>query len=174
MGVVADIGRTWMRGPRDVVRAHLAQGPQEARALAFLMLGCALAFLAQWPRLAREAHLEGAEFERLLAYALVGWLMAWPLLFYLAAWIGHGVSRALGGRGSSGDARMALFWSWLAASPMGLLTGALAGLTGASLATNAAGVAWIAVVAGFWWRAQRAAALGSDVASDVGPDGHAA
>lgn len=160
MGVAADIGRTWARGPREVVRAHVDRGPDEAKALAFLMTGCGLVFLAQWPRLAREAHLEGVEIERLVAYAMLGWLMVWPLAFYLVALIAHVASRALGGQGTSFGARFALFWSWLAAVPLGLVTGLLAGLTGPTVVTNAAGVVWLATFAGFWWLAQREAGAG--------------
>lgn len=158
MGVVADIGRSLRHGPRAVVREQLAQGPNEARAFAFLMIGCALVFVAQWPRLMRTAQLEGDDFTRLAAYAMLGWLMIWPLAFYLVAGLTHAVSRALGGQGTAFAARLAMFWSWLAASPLGLLTGVLAGFTGASAVTNLAGLLWIAVFAAFWWQAQREAA----------------
>ncbi|EYD76644.1 hypothetical protein Rumeso_01602 [Rubellimicrobium mesophilum DSM 19309] len=157
MGVVADIGRSFRHGPRAVVREHLAQGPNEPRALAFLMIGCTLIFVAQWPRLMREAQLTGDDFARLVAYALLGWLTIWPLVFYGLAWLTHAVSRALGGQGTPFGARLAMFWSWLAASPLGLLTGAVAGFTGASVATNLAGILWVAVFVAFWWLAQQEA-----------------
>ena len=59
MGVAADIGRSLRHGPRAVMRDQLAQGINEPRALAVLMLGCALIFVAQWPRLMREARAKG-------------------------------------------------------------------------------------------------------------------
>lgn len=160
MGVAADIGRSLRHGPRAVVREHLAQGPNEARVLAFLMIGCALVFVAQWPGLMRTAQLTGDDFTRLVAYSMFGWLMIWPLAFYILAGLTHAVSRALGGQGTAFGARLAMFWSWLAAAPLGLLTGALAGFTGNSIATNLAGILWIAVFAVFWWQSQREAARG--------------
>jgi hypothetical protein len=166
MGVAADIGRSLRHGPRAVVREHLAQGPNEARALAFLMIGCALVYLAQWPRLEREALANrslpsgGPEFDQLAGTALFGWLMLLPLVFYFVAGVTHLLSRAMGGQGTPFGARLAMFWSWLAAAPLGLLTGALTGFTGGSLLSNLAGVLWIAVFAAFWWQAQREAARG--------------
>ncbi|HVG49461.1 MAG TPA: YIP1 family protein [Rubellimicrobium sp.] len=158
MGVAADILRSLRHGPRVVVREQLAQGPNESRALAFLMIGCALIFVAQWPRLMREAQLTGDDFTRLVAYALLGWLAIWPLVFYGLATVAHALSRAMGGQGTPFGARLAMFWSWLAAAPLGLLTGVLAGFTGASLLTNLAGASWIIVFAAFWWQSQREAA----------------
>ncbi len=71
----------------------------------------------------------------------------------------HLASRALGGRGTSATARLALFWSWLAAAPLALLTGLLGGLLGPQTA-DLAGILWIAVFAAFWWLSQREAARG--------------
>ena len=160
MGVAADIGRSFRTGPVPVVREHLARGVDESRSLVFLMLGCLLVLVGQWPRHARTVQIEGDEFSRLVAYDILAWMVIWPLVFYFLAWVTHGLSRATGGRGSAAGARLALFWAWLAASPLGLLTGMLAGFTGGSVFTNLAGIAWLAVFAGFWWLSQREAAQG--------------
>ena len=158
MGVTADIRRSLAQGPRQVVREHLARGVSESRALAFLMIGCGLVFVAQWPRLMRIARVEGDEFARLVAYALLGWMIIWPLVFYAVAGVTHVVSRLMGGQGTGYGARLALFWSWLAAAPLGLLTGLLAGLTGSAALANGAGVLWMGVFVAFWWLAQKEAA----------------
>jgi len=155
MGVAADILRSLRHGPRAVVREQLAQGPNESRALAFLMIGCALVFVAQWPRLMREAQLTGDDFTRLVAYALLGWLTIWPLAFYGLSALAHAISRGTGGQGTPFGARIALFWSWLASSPLALLTGLLAGLTGASVLTNLAGALWMLIFVAFWALSQR-------------------
>jgi hypothetical protein len=162
MGVAADIGRSLRHGPVAVMREHLARGENEARALAFLMLGCFLVFVAQWPRHARTVRLEGDEFARLVAYDILAWLVIWPLVFYALAALTHLVSRSLGGRGTPATARLALFWSWLAASPLALLTGLLGGVTGSAALANAAGILWVAVFAAFWWLSQREAARGPE------------
>jgi hypothetical protein len=157
MGLVADIVRSLRYGPRAVVREQLDQGANESRVLAFLMIGCALIFVAQWPRLMREAQLTGDDFTRLVAYALLGWLAIWPLVFYGLATLAHAVSRAMGGQGTPFGARLAMFWSWLAAAPLGLLTGAVAGFTGASVLTNLMGAAWLLVFVALWGLSQREA-----------------
>lgn len=183
MGVAADIGTSLRHGPRAVVRRQLAQGPNEARALAFLMIGCFLVALAQLPALARDASagVEGLlvtplargippEYRTLdvfLAYTVLSWLIIVPLVFFGLAILVHAVSRAFGGQGTPFGARLALFWSWLAASPLALVTGALAGFTGPSVITNLAGIFWIAVFGAFWWQAQREAAEAGQVQHGV-------
>ena len=159
MGIVADIGRTYREGPAPVTREHLARGVVEARSLAFLMIGCFLVFLAQWPRHARTVQETGDELARLVAYDFLAWLVIWPLVFYFLAWVTYGVSRALGGQGTTGTARLAMFWSWVAASPLALLAGVLGGLFGPR-AADLPGILWIALFAAFWWLSQREAARG--------------
>jgi hypothetical protein len=140
------------------MREHLGRGVLEARSLAFLIIGCLLVFVAQWPRHARTVQMSGDEFARLAAYDILAWLVIWPLVFYFLAWITYVVSRATGGRGTTGTARLAMFWSWLAASPLALLTGIAFGATGPSVLTNLAGLTWVAVFGTFWWQSQREAA----------------
>ena len=70
MSVTADITATY-RGPGRVMAKLLAMGQREDRALALLMAGCAVVFIAQMPRLAREAHLSGQELNILLGGALL-------------------------------------------------------------------------------------------------------
>lgn len=160
MGATADILRSYAR-PLAPIREHLARGPVESRSLAFLMVGCIVVFVAQWPQLARVAQLEGEPFDRLVAYSLLAWLFFAPLLLYGLALLGHGVSRLLGGRGTSAEARLALFWAWLTATPLAMLTGILSALTGNSLPTNAAGALWIGAFLAFWALNQREAGRGA-------------
>lgn len=157
MGVAADIVRSYRQGPLPVIREHLARGVVEARSLAFLMIGSLLVFVAQWPRHARTVQEMGDELARLVAYDFLAWLVIWPLAFYFLAWVVHLVSRATGGRGTMAAARLAMFWSWLAAAPLALVTGLLGGLLGPR-AADLAGILWIAVFAAFWWLSQREAA----------------
>lgn len=166
MGVSADIARTYRQGPAPVIRDHLAHGVVEARSLAFLMLGCFLGWLAQLPRFVQEgasnrlADPPGAEFSQLAGSGFFIWMMFLPLIFYFFAWVAHLASYALGGQGTSATARLAMFWSWVAASPLVLLSGVAYAFTGASALTNIIGVLWLAVFAAFWWLSQREAARG--------------
>ena len=148
MAVTTDIVASY-RGPRRVVRRLLAAGANEGRALAILMAGCAVTFVAQWPRLAREAHFSGEDVYPLLGGALLAWLFIAPLAFYALAFAAHLACRALGGAGDGFAARMALFWSWLAASPLLLLNGLVAGFIGPGPALTLVGALWLGVFAWF-------------------------
>lgn len=164
MALVEDIWMTWRRGPSPVIARRLAEGPHEARFLAILMLGCALAWLSQWPRFRREAiegPLDGPDFGQLAGIGLFTWLMVLPLVFYLLAGLAHLASRGLGRSGPSWGTRLALFWAWLAAVPAGLLAGFAYGVSGPSLATNLLGVLWVGAFLWFWFVAQRTAVLSS-------------
>lgn len=159
MPVTRDIVATYRR-PRKVMHRLLSMGTREDRALAILMAGCAVMFIAQWPRLAREAHLTGQELNPLLGSALLAWVFVAPLIFYALAMISHLIARAVGGRGTGFGARMALFWSFLAASPLILLHGLVAGFIGPGPELQAVGVLWCIVFLWFWVQNLREAEWG--------------
>lgn len=149
MSVTADILRTY-RAPRQVLRDRIGPRAREDRALATLVAACVLIFVAQWPRLAREAHLDPAiGLDQRLASALYGWLFLAPLAFYaLSILVVLGLRVA--GTGASGYAvRMALFWGLLAASPLFLATGLAAG-PGAGAAPALTGIAALVALVVFW------------------------
>ena len=148
MAVSSDIIRTW-RSPRAVMRDLLAMGQREDRAVAYLMAGCLLIFIAQWPRLSRVAFLTGDEFDRLVAYELLSWLIIWPLVLYLVAAIIHLARWVIWRKGAPWTARLALFWAVLAASPMGLLYGLMAGFLGSGTGTDLVGGIWLGAMAIF-------------------------
>ncbi|WP_375227721.1 YIP1 family protein [Roseobacter sp. S98] len=149
MPVTRDIPATY-RGPGRVVRRLLAAGHREDRALAYLMAGCVLMFLAQLPRLAREAHLTGQELNMLMGASLMAWVFIAPLILYCVAALSHIAAKLMRGRGSWYSARIALFWALLAASPLVLLNGLVAGFIGPGIELQIVGFAWIAVFAWFW------------------------
>ena len=136
MPVTNDIVRTWRR-PRAVMRDLLAQGRREDRAIVYLMVSCFLIFVAQWPRLRRVA--EGFEpspwpadmnFEGMMTYTFFGAVIILPLFMYGVAALSHLVAKILGGKGSWYTARLALFWTLLATSPLFLFYGLVRGLIG--------------------------------------------
>jgi len=131
MALTTEIVRTY-RAPRAVMRRLLAQGPREDRAIAYLMGACLVIFVGQWPRLRREALMapEGPPFEALVGAALFGWVFIMPLVFYGIAALSHVVARLFGGQGAWWSARIALFWTLLAVSPLMLFYGMVAGLVG--------------------------------------------
>ncbi|SDC86771.1 YIP1 family protein [Ruegeria marina] len=149
MPVTADIVASY-RGPGRVMRRLLDMGQREDRALAFVMAFCVIAFVAQMPALARRAHLEQQELEMMMGGALLGSVIILPLLLYSIALISHWVARILGGHGSAYAARLALFWSLLASTPLVLLNGLVAGFIGPGPVLSAVGLLWMAVFLWFW------------------------
>ena len=131
MAVTTEILRTY-RAPRDVLRRLLAAGQREDRAVAFVMAACFVIFIAQWPRLSRAAALDpdAPPLEAQVMGTFFAWVLAAPLLFYALAALSHVVARMLGGRGTWYGARIALFWTLLAVSPLMLLHGLVAGFFG--------------------------------------------
>jgi hypothetical protein len=155
MSVVRDIMATYRR-PGRVVARRLAMGQREDRALATLMAGCFVVFIAQWPRLARQAHFQGEELNMLLGSTLLAWVFIMPLFLYVMAFVVHIVLRAFGGRGSSYGSRLALFWALLASTPVMLFWGLVAGFIGASPILSIVGIGWLLLFAWFWLAALRA------------------
>lgn len=136
MPVTTDIVRTWRR-PRAVIRDLLAQGRREDRAVVYLMVSCFLIFVSQWPRLRRVA--EGYEpspwpaevnFEGMMTYTFFAAVIVLPLVMYGLAALSHLVAKLFGGQGSWFGARLALFWTLLATSPIILFFGLVRGLIG--------------------------------------------
>lgn len=130
MAVTLDILRAW-RDPKGLLRQKLGAGQREDRAFAVLMGACALVFVAQWPRLSREAfYRPDVPFEARLGGALMAVMFLLPLILYLLAALSHLLARVVGGKGSWFSARLALFWALLAVSPLMLLHGLVAGFLG--------------------------------------------
>ncbi len=149
MSLIGNIGATW-RGPRRVMARMLEAGEREDRALALVMGGCTGMFLADWPRLARQSFVTGEDLQMLLGGSLLGLVFILPLFLYLLAALSHLVMRVLGGRGTWFGARLALFWALVAAMPLMLLHGLVAGLIGPGAAKSAVGLLWLGVFLWFW------------------------
>lgn len=149
MPVTSDLVATY-RNPRRVARRLIGLGPREDRALVILIAACVLVYVAQWPRLAREAHFTGQELNPMLGGALLAWIFFAPLILYALALISHWVLRVLGGRGSAFGARIALFWAFLAASPIILLRGLVAGFVGPGPGLQAVDLLWVLIFLWFW------------------------
>ncbi len=163
MAVTTDIVRTW-RGPRVVMRELLAHGRREDRAVAYVIAACLLIFVAQGPRLSRQAAgfdlapgAETRDITELLSYELFAWLMIWPLLLYGIAAITHVLAKIVGGKGTFYSARLALFWALLASTPVLLLYGLMAGFVGPGLQTQVVGGIWVLSFGWMWLQCLREA-----------------
>ncbi len=149
MAVTRNISATY-RGPGRVVTGLLALGQREDRALAYLMAGCLVVFIAQMPRLAREAHLNGDDLNMMMGATLLAWVFIAPLGFYCLAGISHLIAKLFRGKGTHYGARLALFWALLASSPLMLLNGLVAGFIGPGLELRIVGFLWFTVFMWFW------------------------
>ena len=150
MSIALDIVRTY-RTPRDVLRRRIGSTEREDRALAILMGACFLIFVAQWPRLSREAFLDDTmEINGLMAGALFGWVIIAPLFFYTLALLVHWGLVAFRRPSTGYMSRVALFWALLAAAPMWLLSGLLTGFIGETPATSMVAVLALGSFLVFW------------------------
>lgn len=157
MSVSSDILATY-RGPGAVMRRRLEGGTREDRALAFLMAGCVLMFVARWPVLARESYLQNTDLQMELGGTLLGVVFILPLILYGLAFVGQLVMRALGRPVGAYPARLALFWALLASTPLALLHGLTGGFVGPGPARDIVGVLWCVAFLWFWVSGLRAAA----------------
>lgn len=149
MPVTTDIVQSYRR-PRAVMRRLLAAGQREDRAIAILFAGCVILFVSQWPWRAREAHLTGTELIQLISSDIFALLFLLPLLMYGIGALSHIVARIFGGKGGWYAARLALFWSLLASSPLIVLSGLMKGFLGNGLEYSIVGAVWFAVFVIFW------------------------
>lgn len=130
MAITRDIARTY-RAPGRVLAELASRDRREGRLLFYLMLGCALAFVAQWPRLARQAQMDpSVPFDGLMTGALFGLVFIVPLVAYAVAGVIGLVLRLVGRPVAGFDLRLALFWSFLAVMPLMLLQGLVQGIIG--------------------------------------------
>ena len=149
MSVVRDLAATW-RAPVATQRRRIATAT-EPTALAVLMGACALIFVAQWPRLARDAYLAPeVPLDARIGGALLGWIFIVPLVFYLVAAITCGAARLFGGGRRGLAHRVALFWALFASVPAWLFQGLVAGLVGPGAGLTLAGLVVVAAFLGFW------------------------
>lgn len=143
MSVVQNIVRTY-RQPIAVIKRIAIPEAAEARSLAYLMGGCVLAFVSQWPALARQSYLRGDELNLLLSASLMGWLFVMPLVFYVITIVMVFAQRIFGRKVSSSAMRAGVFWSFFAASPLMLLFGLVSGFIGDGIAKQLVGLLWFA------------------------------
>jgi len=149
MSVLQDVLKSY-RTPRAVFRKRLGVGPREDRALAVLMGACVLVFIAQMPRLARNAYENGDDLNMLMGATLLAWVFIMPLALYAIGTLTHIVARTFGGQGTGYGARFALFWGLLCATPLWLLWGLVAGFMGPGIQKTIIGMIALLAFLVFW------------------------
>ncbi|GLQ26709.1 YIP1 family protein [Sulfitobacter pacificus] len=156
MPATRDIVATY-RGPGKVMRRLLGEGAREDRALIYLMIGCLMVFVAQTPRLARQAFETGENLQMLMGASLMAWMFIAPLLLYALGALTFLLARVARADISNYGARLALFWALLASSPVMLLWGLTAGFIGPGAQMTVVGFCWFALFMWFWIAGFRAA-----------------
>jgi len=145
MSVSSDILRSY-RAPREVVRRLRLGSRREARILVYLIIACGLFFVAQWPSIARAAHLDDTQpFEARMSGALFGVMFMAPLVFYALAGVMTLIMRPFVAHLDGFDVRFALFWALLVVSPLSLLQGLVTGIIGQGPEAMLTGVVIFAV-----------------------------
>ena len=143
MALTTDILASYRR-PRSVLRRLLGDR-REARILVYLMLGCWLIFIAQWPRLARESFLDpSVSQDDRMAGALLGWIFFAPLGFYAIAGVLWLIMR-LFGPVDAFALRLGIFWAVLASAPLFLIYGLAIGFIGPGVQSLVLGLPALAV-----------------------------
>lgn len=160
MSVSTDILESYT-APGRVMARKLAQGPREDRALATLMGALGIIFVGQWPGLIRAGRLDPSiPVDARIGGALMALMFLMPLIAYGLAALIRIVARAFGGKGSWFSARLALFWSMLAVSPLMLIQGLVLGLMGPGPLLSVVQGVVLAAFLWLWINAMRVAEKG--------------
>ena len=141
MSVVSNVLYTY-RSPSKAFERMYARPDSEATSLGYLMGACFLTYVAQWPYLARQAHLEEFNLQTSLAASLLAWLLIAPLLLYTLAIVLYFFHKFFKGSKTSAQIRVGLFWSFLAATPLMMLFGLVKGFLGHGTAESIVGFFW--------------------------------
>ncbi|GAA6207560.1 YIP1 family protein [Cognatishimia sp. WU-CL00825] len=150
MSIVRDILATY-RGPRSVFARRFNTAPREDRALALIMAACGVIFVAQWPKVAREAHFTGQELNPLMGGQLLLWVFIMPLFFYVISILVQIVMRFMSIGISGYASRGALFWALLSITPIALFRGLIGGFIGAGPVYDAIGLISFTCFFWFWY-----------------------
>ena len=148
MSVVSNVLYTY-RSPSKAFELMYSRPASEATSLGYLMGACFLTYVAQWPYLARQAHLEEFNLQTSLAASLLAWLLIAPLLLYTLAIVLYFFHKLFKGSKSSAQIRMGLFWSFLAATPIMMLFGLVKGFLGDGTAESIVGFFWFVALSYF-------------------------
>lgn len=150
MALTQDIFATY-RGPGRIMARFLGQGRNEVRALLFALIAGVLMFVAVTPYQAREAQLDPeVPLQARMYWSAFFYILIVPILIYLVAalvWVLARIAR----RGITGyHIRFTLIWALLAATPVTLVLGLVAGFVGPGPALQITGLIWVAIFGWFW------------------------
>jgi Na+/H+-dicarboxylate symporter len=149
MALTRDIVAMWRR-PGTVWDRLIAAGRREDLALTHALVGGVVHFIAASPAAARTSYIDPAvPVEARLFWQALLFVFVLPLIVWLCTMLVGGIAGLLGRRQLGYQLRLTLFWSLLAAAPMALLLGLVAGLIGPGGQMQLVAGLWIVAFGGF-------------------------
>ena len=122
MSAVINISKTYYK-PIQTYSKLFASGASEKDNLGYLVGGCVVSFVAQWPVQSRQAFTSQQPIDELMGAILLSTLFLLPLVFYFCA-------KILGSNILAVELRLIIFWAYLATAPILLLVGLVEGFLG--------------------------------------------
>ena len=148
MSLVTNISKTYYK-PIQTYSKMFAAGASEKENLAYLVGGCVISFVAQWPAQSRQAFINQQPVNELMGAILLSNLFLLPLIFYLASAVIFIFAKIFRSAISGIELRLIIFWAYLAATPVLLLVGLVEGFFGKSYQYFAVAGLWFLVFFAF-------------------------
>ena len=148
MSIVTNICRTYYK-PIKTYSKLFKSGASEKKNLAYLVCGCVLSFIAEWPAQSRQAFTNQQPVDELMGAILLSNLFLLPLIFYLLSIIIHLFTKIFRSRILGTELRLIIFWAYLAAAPILLLVGLVEGFLGRNLQYFVTAGVWFSVFLAF-------------------------
>ena len=148
MSVVTNISKTYYK-PIQTYSKMFAAGASEKENLAYLVGGCVISFVAQWPAQSRQAFINQQPVNELMGAILLSNLFLLPLIFYLVSAVIFIFAKSFRSAISGMGLRLIIFWAYLATTPVLLLVGLVEGFFGKSYQYFAVAGLWFLVFLAF-------------------------
>jgi hypothetical protein len=132
MSVVINISKTYYK-PIQTYSKLFASGASEKENLAYLVGGCFISFVAEWPVQSRQAFTNQQPIDELMGAILLSTLFLLPLVFYFFSIVFYFCAKILGSNILAVELRLIFFWAYLATAPILLLVGLVEGFLGKKL-----------------------------------------
>jgi len=148
MSVIINISRTYYK-PIQTYTNLFAAGASEKENLAYLLGGCIISFIAQWPAQSRQAFINQQPVDELMGAILLSNLFLLPLIFYLISAVITVFARIVGSKISGAELRLIIFWAYLATTPILLFVGLVEGFFGKNYQYFMVAALWFSVFLAF-------------------------
>ena len=148
MSVVINISKTYYK-PNQTYTKLFAAGVSEKDNLAYLVGGCVISFVSQWPAQSRQAFINQQPVDELMGAILLSNLFLLPLIFYFVAAIIFIFAKIFKSNILGAELRLIIFWSYLASTPILLLVGLIQGFFGKNYQYYTVAGLWLSVFLAF-------------------------